>query len=151
MTVSKELEAEIRRLHHAEHWVVGTIARQFSIHSEVVRRVLVIEARKTKPGRQSIIVEFTPFIEETLRHFPTLKATVIFDMVSARGFTGLIRTVRLHVSRMRPQRRREAFLRTTPLIGEQSQIDWAFVGNVDIDCTKRAMWMFVIALSWSRE
>jgi hypothetical protein len=41
-------------------------------------------------------------------------------------------------------------LRTSTLIGEQSQIDWAFVGHVDVDGTKRAMWMFVIVLSWSR-
>jgi transposase len=51
---------------------------------------------------------------------------------------------------LRPRREREAFLRTTPLIGEQSQIDWAFVQNVAVAGGKRPLWMFVVVLSWSR-
>ena len=40
MTVAAEVEAEIARLHHAEHWKVGTIAAQLGVHEDVVRRVL---------------------------------------------------------------------------------------------------------------
>ena len=34
------LEAEIVRLHFAEHWRVGTIAAQLGIHADVVRRAI---------------------------------------------------------------------------------------------------------------
>ena len=37
--ISRELEAEILRLYHAEHWPVGTLARQLGIHHDTVRRV----------------------------------------------------------------------------------------------------------------
>ena len=40
MTISREVEAEIARLFHAEHWKVGTIAAQLGVHEDVVRRVI---------------------------------------------------------------------------------------------------------------
>ena len=40
MTVSVEVEAEIERLHHAEHWPIGTICSQLAVHEDVVKRVL---------------------------------------------------------------------------------------------------------------
>ena len=43
MTVPLEIETEIRRLHFAEHWPVGTVASQLAIHEDVVRRVLGLD------------------------------------------------------------------------------------------------------------
>ena len=40
MTAELSVEAEIRRLHYAEHWRVGTIASQLGVHPDVARRVL---------------------------------------------------------------------------------------------------------------
>ena len=37
--ISREIEAEILRLYHAEGWRVGTLARQLHVHRSVVRRV----------------------------------------------------------------------------------------------------------------
>ena len=150
MTMSADIEAEIRRLHNAERWPVGTIARQMSIHGDVVRRVLQLTPPPTTLRRPSIVDDYTPFIAELLQRWPTLRASRVFDMVCERGFSGSVRTIRAHVAELRPTKAREAWLRTSTLIGEQSQIDWAFVGYVDVDGTKRAMWMFVIVLSWSR-
>ena len=39
--ISKEREAEILRLYHAESWRVNTIARQLGVHHTTVQRVLV--------------------------------------------------------------------------------------------------------------
>jgi transposase len=149
MTVSAELEAEIRRLHSAELWPPGTIARQLSVHIDVVQRVLGVlpPPRVRKP---SFVEEYQPFMTETLARWPTLRSTRLYDMLRERGFPGSPRTVREHVARLRPRREREAFLRTQTLIGEQSQVDWAFVQNIDVDGGRRPLWMFVIVLSWSR-
>jgi hypothetical protein len=43
-----EQEAEMIRLHYAEHWRVGTIATQLSVHPDVVRRVLGLGANREK-------------------------------------------------------------------------------------------------------
>ncbi|MBE7449482.1 MAG: hypothetical protein HS111_11475 [Kofleriaceae bacterium] len=40
MKTTPEVEAEIVRLHYAEHWPVGTIATQLGHHPDVVKRVL---------------------------------------------------------------------------------------------------------------
>ncbi len=42
MVVTPELRAQILRLYLAEHWRVGTIARQLHLHRDTVRRVLAI-------------------------------------------------------------------------------------------------------------
>ena len=53
MTVAAEVEAEIARLFHAEHWKVGTIAAQLGIHEDVVRRVLGLLRPPTERDRKS--------------------------------------------------------------------------------------------------
>jgi len=150
MTVSAELEAEIHRLSAVELWPPGTIARQLAIHIDVVHRVLGLQAPPQHVRKGSFVDEYVPFMRETLARWPTLRSTRLFDMLKERGFPGSPRTVREHVARLRPHREREAFLRTTPLIGEQSQVDWAFVQNISVDGGQRPLWMFVIVLSWSR-
>jgi AraC-like DNA-binding protein len=42
MTIAPELVAQILRLHAAEMWRVGTIARQLHVHRDTVRRVLAL-------------------------------------------------------------------------------------------------------------
>lgn len=150
MTVSAELEAEIHRLSAVERWPPGTIARQLAIHIDVVHRVLGLQAPPQHVRKGSFVDDYVPFMRETLARWPTLRSTRLFDMLKERGFPGSPRTVREHVARLRPRREREAFLRTMPLIGEQSQIDWAFIQNVNVDGGQRPLWMFVIVLSWSR-
>ena len=148
VTVPAEVDAEILRLHHTEQWPRGTIASQLGVHHDVVQRVLSAKPSK-RPRRRSFVDEYLPFMVATLEEYPTLRSTRLFDMLKERGFPGKPRTVRAHVAKLRP-RKAEAFLRISSLIGEQSQVDWAFVGNVDVDGGKRPLWMFVIVLSWSR-
>lgn len=151
MTAPVELEAEIRRLHFAEHWPVGTISTQLSIHGDVVKRVLgLLDPRPPQPRRPRMVDPYADFIAQTLKKYPALKATRLYDMVKPRGFTGTIRTLRQHVALVRPQPEREAYLRVDMLVGEQAQVDWAHVGKVHVQGGERALWLFVMVLSWSR-
>jgi transposase len=151
MTVSDGVEAEIRRLFFAEHWPVGTISRQLGVHEDVVKRVAgLLSPKRVLPWAPSLVTPYTSFIGEVLAQFPTLRATRIYDMCRARGYDGSVRSIRSHVADVRPRPKSEAFLRTTPLIGEQSQVDWAHAGTIDVNGGKRALWLFVIVLAWSR-
>jgi transposase len=151
MTVSPETEAEIRRLHFAEHWPVGTVATQLGAHPEVVRRVQgLLTPRAPGPPRPRLLDPFGGFITETLEQYPRLLAPRIHDMLVERGFRGSVRTVRQYVATIRPRRRPEPYLRTDPLIGEQAQIDWAHVGEVEVPGGRRTLWLFVMVLAWSR-
>ncbi len=63
MTLAVEQEADVRRLHYAEHWPVGTIASQLGIHPDAVKRVLgLLEPRAPAPPRPRLVDTFRPFI-----------------------------------------------------------------------------------------
>jgi hypothetical protein len=88
--ISRAVEAEVLRLHHAERWPIGTIARQLLLHHSTVRRVLaqagVPAAQKTT--RPSLADPFIPFILETLKQYPKLCASRLHIMVRERGYRG---------------------------------------------------------------
>ena len=151
MTVDVRIEAEIRRLFYAEHFRVGTIATQLGVHHDVVRRVVgVLAPGRMPPPRPSMVLPFAGFIDDTLRQYPRLCSTRLFDMLSPRGYEGSVRTLRDYVATVRPVPKGEAFLRTEPMIGEQSQIDWAHVGKIPVAGGERALWVFVLVLAYSR-
>ncbi|MEO8526181.1 MAG: IS21 family transposase [Caldimonas sp.] len=153
MTKPPEVEAEIRRLYFAEHWRVGTIASQLGVHADVVRRALgLLPPPDSAVVRQrtTLIAPYLPFIEDTLRQYPRLRATRVFDMARERGYPGCLRTLRYYVASMRPSAPATAYLRTDPLPGEQAQIDWAHVGDLPVTGGRRALWAFVMVLSHSR-
>jgi transposase len=154
VVVPVEVETEIKRLFFAEHWPVGTVARQLDVHEDVVRRVVGLTGRRRPSKPRAKLVDayegFIGFIDEVLRQYPTLRATRLHEMVKARGFEGSVRTLRDYVADVRPRPKHEAYLRTEPLVGEQAQVDWAHVGEIDVDGGRRVVWLFVIVLSWSR-
>lgn len=151
MTTTPELEAEIIRLHYAEHWPVGTIGGQLGVHPDVVRRVLGLgDARPSGFVRARVCDPFRDFIAETLARYPRLRATRLYDMLRERGYKGAVRTLRTYVAPIRPAPRREVYLRTEPLVGEQAQIDWAHAGTIPMPGGERALWLFVMVLSYSR-
>lgn len=153
MTVSKEQAQEIRRLFNVEKWPVGTIATQLGVHVDVVTRIIESAAGKNKYTRKARATKLAPyrdFITETLRQYPRLLSTRIYDMISSRGYKGSVRTVRSFVKAVRPVPQQEAYLRIHPLIGEQAQIDWAHVSKVAVPGGVRGLYLFVMVLAWSR-
>jgi len=151
MTISPALGADVRRMFYAEHWKVGTIAEHFGIHPETVQRALDRPCTAEKGAVcASLLDPYRPFISETLERYPRLRATRIYDMIRERGYEGSLRSVRRHVSSMRPKHAKEVFLRVETLPGEQAQVDWAKVGDLKVPGGTRALWVFVMVLAHSR-
>ena len=160
MTIDEAREAEIRRLHFAEHWKVGTIAAQLGEHHEVVERVLGLG--KGALSRPAVLVTnaadkvplplrgYEGFVTETLEQYPRLRATRLHDMLVERGYEGSMRTVRRHVQRVRPTPKNEVFLRVESLIAEQAQVDWGYVSKLHFAGGTRQLWVFVMVLAYSR-
>jgi len=148
--INLETTARIRRLFYAEHWKIGTIARELSLHPETVARAVGTERFKSdKPPRPDVIAPYTGFIRETLDKYPRLRATRIFHMIRERGYKYGVHPVRRFVADVRPQKR-EAFLRLRTFPGEQGQVDWANFGEVNVGRARRKLSCFVITLSYSR-
>src|SRR5579862_6432166 len=105
------MQAEIRRLHFGEKWPIGTIVAQLGVHEDAVRRVLgLLGPRKSPVPRSKLIDPFAAFIEQKLSRYPTLRATRLHDMLTQRGFTGSVRTLRDYVRLVRPRQMAQAFL-----------------------------------------
>jgi transposase len=152
MTVSSEVEAEIRRLYFAEHWKRGTIAAQLGVHPEVVERVLGrVGPRPGTPRPEARLLDaYHGFIDETLARYPRLCATRVYDMLRERGYKGSLCILRRYVRTARPTPKKEAFLRLQTLPGEQAQVDWAHVGKLRVPGGERPLWAFVMVLAHSR-
>jgi hypothetical protein len=127
MTIDARIEAEIRRLHFAEHFRVGTIVTQLGVHHDVVRRVLgLLEPRRVPSPRPSLVVPFADFIDETLRAYPRLRATRLFDMIKERGYEGSVRTLREYIGTVSSSFSRELL---PPGAARASRADGAFANN----------------------
>jgi transposase len=148
--ISTELRAQIRRYYYAEHWRIGTIARELNLHPDTVRNA--IEEQRLgggQPIRPSVVDPYLGFIRETLDQYPRLRATRIYHMIRERGYSGSVVQLRRAVARLRPQIR-EPFLRLDAFAGEQAQVDWAHFGHVMVGRARRALSCFLITLSYSR-
>ncbi len=150
--ISKETEAEILRLYHAEKWPLGTIAGQLGLHHTTVQRVLGqagVDPKIVAP-RPAMVDPFVPFILEQLGKYPSLHASRLFVMIKERGYPGGPDHLRRLVGRLRPKKPAEAFQRLRTLPGEQAQVDWAHFGKLTVGRALRTLWAFVMVLSYSR-
>ena len=148
----RALEAEILRLHHTEHWPIGTIATQLRVHHSTVRRVLAQAGVPVVPKtvRASLVEPYLAFISETLAKYPTLRASRLYTMVHERGYPGAPDHFRAIIARLRPRPAGAAYLRLRTLPGEQAQVDWAHFGKLTIGRAERPLMAFVMVLSYSR-
>lgn len=150
--ISRELETEVLRLYHAEHWPIGTLARQLHIHRDTVRRVLGQAGvpAGVKYTRPAMVEPYLAFMRETLERYPTLRASRLYQMVRERGYPGAPDHFRAIVARYRPRPPAEAYLRLRTLPGEQGQVDWAHFGRLAVGRVLRPLMAFVMVLSYSR-
>jgi transposase len=147
-----EESAMILRLHHVEKWPVGTIANQLGRHHDTVERVLAhggLPIAKQTP-RARLVDPYLPFIQETLAKYPRLRASRLWSMVKQRGYSGSKSAFRAIVSRLRPRRHAEAYLRRAVLPGEEAQVDWAHFGKLTVGRAVRDLFAFVMVLAYSR-
>ena len=148
--INPETCVEIRHYFYAEHWTIGTIASELSIHPDAVRHAIgSIDFNRASPLRPSIVDPYLEFVRQSLERYPRLRATRIYQMLRERGYTGSVVQLRRTVARLRPPVH-EAFLRLHTFPADQAQVDWAHFGHVEVGRASRTLSCFVITLSYSR-
>src|SRR2546422_1208866 len=150
--ISPETRVRIRQLFYAEHWKIGTIARELQVHPDAVRRAIETErfnATKTMRLRPCVTDPYTDFIRSILEQYPRIRATRIYQMIRDRDYKGSVVQLRRLVARLRPTPK-EAFLNLRMFPGEQGQVDWASFGEVPVGRARRPLSCFVTTLSFSR-
>jgi transposase len=148
--ISPETRVRIRRYFYAEHWKIGTIARELNIHPDAVRNAVETDRfHRAQPMLPCITDPYMEFVRQTLDRHPRLRATRIHQMIRERGYTGSVIQLRRAVARLRPPSR-EPFLKLQAFPAEQAQVDWAHFGQVAVGRARRTLSCFVATLSWSR-
>jgi transposase len=150
--ITPEQHAEIRRLYYGEHWKVGTIAAALGVHHETVRAALVNDTQGVRRGtcRTTQLDPYLPLIRDTLAQYPRLRATRLFEMVKARGYTGSVVQLRRAVRLIRPAVTTTVYRRLTTLAAEEAQVDWGAFGSIRIGRGVRPLSGFVMVLAYSR-
>lgn len=144
-----ETVTRIRHLYYGEHWRVGTIAQELGLHHETVTAALTDRSRTTPTPKASVFDPYAAFVRDTLKEYPDLRATRLWQMLRVRGCTLSVRQVRKKVAELRPTSR-EAFLRRRTFPGEEAQVDWASFGHVMVGRASRALSAFLLTLTYSR-
>jgi len=144
--------AEIRRLYYGEHWKVGTIAAALGVHHDTIRAAIAHDTQGVRRGtcRATQLDPYLPVIRDTLAQYPRLRATRLFEMVKARGYTGSVVQLRRAVRLIRPAATATVYRRLTTLAAEEAQVDWGAFGSIRIGRGVRPLSGFVMVLSYSR-
>ena len=149
--IPRALETEILRLHQTEHWPVGTaFEAQLRVHHSTVRRVLAEAGVPAAPPiprpRPSIVDPYRAFIVETLGKYPTLRASKLYRMLCARGYSWRPDHFRTLVAQLRPPPTAQAYLRLRTLPGERAYVGWANFGKLAVGPAVRPLMAFVMVL-----
>src|SRR6266403_4022773 len=148
--ISAETRAQIRHWFFAEHWKIGTIAQELSIHPDTVRHAIESDRfHRAHTLRACLTDPYLPFIRQTLDQHPRLRATRIYQMIRERGYHCSVIQLLRAVATLRPSRP-EPFLRLHTFPAEQAQVDWAHFGEVQVGRARRRRSCFLITLSYSR-
>ena len=151
--IGPEVVAEIMRLYVVEKWRPGTIARHLGIHRDTVKNALRRDGRRIEKGvRASKLDPFEGFVRATFEKYPKVPASVVWRMITARGYSGSESHFRkwVRIRCYRPRRQAEAFLELRTLPGEQAQVDWASFGKIAVKGGERRLSAFLMVLSYSR-
>jgi transposase len=147
-----ELWAEIKRLYAIEKMRITDIARRLRIDRKTVRRAIQSErvpvVVRAKP-HQTLLSPYTGALNERLKAYPRLPATVLYQELQKLGYLGSLRILQDYLKGIRRQAK-EVFLRIETPPGEQGQCDWANCGTVKIGRVLRKLSAFVMVLSYSR-
>ncbi len=80
-----------------------------------------------------------------------MKAPVVGQRLTERGFTGGITIVRGYLHELRgPSKARTPFVRFESMPGEQFQIDWGHLGSLMHETTRRKLYALAVCEAYSR-
>jgi len=151
--LSPEAQAEILTLHYNEGLSAREISRRLRLNRRSVKRVLrrrSVNLSRQVSQKKSILDPYKSEIISILERDPRCSGTAILNRIRGLGYLGGRSTMQYFISaqKLRPERKKEAFLRLDFSPAEVAQVDWGEFGNVFGDGVK--IHCFAIVLCYSR-
>ncbi len=150
--IGSELLFEITRLKSAG-WSDRKIARHLGCDRATVKKYVEnpYQEFKKPPPRQSKLSAYRHLIHQWFKEDPEVKATVVLQRLSEKGFTGKITIVRDLLRELRGRRKyRQAYIRFESGPGKQMQIDWGHFGSLAYGGTTRKLYALAVLEAHSR-
>ena len=107
------------------------------------------QAPTPRRARGSQLDRHKPYLRARLSEFD-IPATVLLRELQGRGFVGSITIVRDYVRQVKGARAQRLTERFETLPGQQAQLDWGTCGSIEIGGKRRALYVFVLVLGYSR-
>ena len=149
MAIDQESRNQIRRMYYGDHFSINGICKAMSVHADTVKKVIHYEKFQRKK-QASEWAKYLHVIEEKLELYPKLTSTRLLQILQDRGAAGNCDSLRRYVKKIRPTVR-EAFIKRSPMAGEEGQVDWAHFSTLKVGSAERKLYCFVMVLSWSRQ
>jgi transposase len=143
---------QMQHLHQESKLNASQIAEQMSLDAKTVSKWLSrerFEARRSK-GRSSKLDPHKATIRSWLEKHPYSAQQIFQRLCDEHSYAGGYTTVKTYVRRVRP-RPEKAYLSLSFAPGESAQVDWGHCGTVAVGNTRRALSVFVMVLSFSRQ
>ena len=129
------------------------ISRELGVSPKTVRKVLRSQANGEdelpKQPHPSALDKHQEFIE-IQRSKGLSRQRIYQDLVDSQGYTGSYSAVRDFVSKLE-KRAPKPFMVMNALPGEESQVDFGYIGTLKVNGKPRKAWVFIMSLSYSRQ
>ena len=143
---------QMQHLHKESKLGATQIAEQMSLNVKTVIRWLArerFEARRNK-GRSSKLDPHKANIRSWLEQHAYSAQQIFQRLCDEHSYTGGYTIVKTYVRKVRP-RAEKAYLSLAFAPGQSAQVDWGHCGTVAVGNTRRALSVFVMVLSHSRQ
>ena len=128
------------------------ISRMLEVDRKTIRKVITSKEKgETEVPRKEYPSQFDPYKDYILAKMKkglTIKR-IYQDLVREYGITGTYSGVRHYVQKNRPPTQ-DVYMVVHSLPGDEAQVDFGYIGTLNVGGKSRKAWVFVMVLGYSR-
>ena len=147
--ISEEMCTTIKTLFE-KGYNISQIARMLNIDRKTVRKKLNETNKPLKEKtRVSILDPYKEYIE--IEAQKGIQAKRIFhDLIRDYGYSGSYDTVKKYMHDLRQTKPKKVYMVLHSHPGEEAQVDFGYIGTLNVNGHRKKAWIFIMSLSYSR-
>ena len=147
--ISEEMCTTIKTLFE-KGYNISQIARMLNIDRKTVRKKLNESNKPLKEKtRVSILDPYKEYIE--IEAQKGIQAKRIFhDLIRDYGYSGSYDTIKKYIHDLRQTKPKKVYMVLHSHPGEEAQVDFGYIGTLNVNGHRKKAWIFIMSLSYSR-
>jgi transposase len=140
--------------YHSKGWTQTAIAEVTGFDPKTIRNYVnqnELPKRKQHHGnrKQSLLDPYKNYLLKRLKE-GTTNCEVLLEEIQSMGYLGKMTIQRDFIRPYRQKPKKQSSIRFETPPGKQAQMDWAEIGEYEIDGKKQKLYVFIIVLGYSR-